>query len=156
MNIELFKSCVKTIQVNLGREYAKDGINKVWQAVKDDPDQAMMNAGDWVLLNYVSLPPPAKIMEAIKAEAKKIKLEESRNRESVWEAQKEKRSEGPMLAANVRDLHSDMAHMCMKLMSSKEPRETKLDAFRHMEQKFPGVGWLEEGVKLDKYYREHP
>ena len=151
MNIETFRNCVQIIEKNLGKTFAKDGINRVWQEVKVQPDKAMFNAGDYVLLNFTSLPAPAKLMEAIRIEGQKIKLAEAKANESEWEAKKEKRGEGASLNKSVGN--SEVARLSIMaisgLSSGKMSPEEYVEFHRHMGQKY-GDEWFLAGAEIEK------
>jgi hypothetical protein len=54
----------------------------------------------------------------------------------------------------MRDEHAKMAGQVMNQMwrGDKTPEE-KLELFRVMEERYPGVGWGMEGVSLQKWYK---
>lgn len=62
-----------------------------------------------------------------------------------------KRSEEPKaLPEPARPEMAKMAQVGLHLMQSDAPRSEKLEHFRKMDRLFPGIGWAEEGMRLQK------
>jgi len=72
MDIDVFRFCIKELQDNFRKQFAKDQINLIWPAVKDCPNKAMEEAYNHIMLNFASLPTPARVKDVVEQEAKKI------------------------------------------------------------------------------------
>lgn len=156
MSVDMAHHILGLLAKQYGRNFPKEGVQRVWPDLVKQPDKAMEAAYDWFVVNSTYLPSPAKLLEQVQKEAKRIYAEEAKTREQEWARQKggETRRElersGSVFSREQSTAHGRHAIEAIRLMLSDASRSDKLECYRVMEANYPGVGWGLTGARQQK------
>lgn len=81
MNIETYRFCIGAVESHFGSSFVKESKNKVWAQIKAEPDTAMEQAAELLMLGSNVLPPPIRLIELVRSQGQKVRVEEAKARE---------------------------------------------------------------------------
>lgn len=154
MSKEMATQVVVELKGQFKKSFPEAGMKLVWSDLVAAQDMALAGAFDYFVLNN-RFPSPQQLKDQVAIETKKLAAEQSARREKEWEAKKEKRNDPDHLKIAARDEHAKFALQGIALMRrTDKTREEKLDFFRMMDDRYPGVGWGIEGARLKGFWEE--
>ncbi|QXE85988.1 hypothetical protein KP003_16735 [Geomonas nitrogeniifigens] len=160
MSAEVAKHAVKTLTAQFKKQFTEKGMRDIWPELIAQPDKAIEAAVDGICLTMSYLPPPDRLLERVKQEAKKIANEQAKQREDEWNKQKggsnrtELDKQPNIFSREMSDMHGKHAIQALKLMLTDQPESVKLDCLRAMETSYPGVGYGKAGIELQRVWGE--
>lgn len=109
--------------------------------------------------NY--LPSAEKVLQAFKAEGKEVAKNATSRREEAWNRQKggadrrELDKAGSFFSTQEKaDEHAMAGMMCLKAQMTDKSHTDKLEFFKLMENRYPGIGWGLAGIDQQKWYEK--
>lgn len=140
---------------HFGAEWPETAIRYVLDDLSTLPDSAMIAATKRVCMEFPPrlLPAIGKVVEVVKQESAKIFATQGARVEEHWSKVKDKRGEETVLSRNPSSKFMEHAQKAVLVMMSDKSREEKLDVFRVMERSYPGLGYAQEGARLQQHWQ---
>ena len=158
---ELVRRTLENLQNEFRKSFPPAGLKAVRADLAAAPDKAVEKAFDYYVLNG-RFPSPQNFRDQVLHEAKMIAAAETRERESDWNrtkgAKKEGDVEGIRAAGSIftreqqDELGRESVKAILQMLKSTVPRQDKLDLFKDLDTKFPGIGWAKEGMLLRQFW----
>lgn len=161
MSVDMVHYVLDGLVKQYKRQFPKEGIQKVFPDLVKQPDKALEAAYDWFVLNSAYLPSPAKLLEQVDKEAKRIRLEEAKQRDQEWNREKggetrgQRDKAGSIFSAEQSSKHAQFSLLMIKgLISGKMDRAMFLEGFKEADKMFLGMDWALNGMQLDKHWKQ--
>lgn len=157
MSQQMASEVVKRLKAQFGKSFPEAGMKLIWKELCEANDKALEDAFDFFVLNN-RFPSPQQLKDQVTTHSKLIAAKAAADREDEWNktkggaTRKELERSGSIFTAEQRDEHGKAASMCLVAMGSDRSRKAKLEFFRMMEDRYPGIGWGMEGVRLQKHW----
>lgn len=144
-SIEAAKFIIAQLQKEYKREFNKAAVQKIFPDLVKEPHKAMEAAFDHFILNSAYLPSPAQLLAKVQAEGKRIRMEETKEREESWKKQKGEdqngRVDGPTILSKAQ--HTEFArnaHTVLMTVVERGNCQDAVDGCMMMANMYPHVG----------------
>jgi len=144
MDKRQFFEAITLISKFFGTQWPNEALGSAFESVALLPIEAMQAAHKRVYVEFPPKPLPAikRIVSIVEEEAAKISQQAQAESVKKWELEKQK---SPENFGDLRDNHKRKSvKLIDKILSGEMNKEQIAEACRHMETKFPGVGWKDE------------
>ena len=134
MQPEYARNVIAMLEKEKRGHFGAEALKKIKDALFREPDKALDNAYDRIVLHFNSLPSAAKLLEIVQEEAKKIKMAAAKQNEEEIERQKPHRNERTFLTLEQQTEYGKRCQAIMKaatpLNERGEPIQPTADQFK--------------------------